>query len=149
MAELKVTSGKAWRTKGEIVKLPSGNIARLKKPDPMSLLAPDGDMPDSLIGFMMSNEDGMDQRPFAEVLPDLLPLLTRIVKAVFIEPRVVDEPTADDEIHANDVSLPDKLWIFSDWLMGDMAAQAGTFPAQQSRDVDAVSNLDPVHTASE
>lgn len=165
MAELKVTSGKAWRTEGTVVKLPSGKVARLRKPDAMSLLAPNGQMPDSLIGFIMDGGIGSGEQSLAEALPEMLPLFDRAVLKTFIEPKVLKNPEPngtgevdleaayaklnDDEIFALDVDFEDKMWIFSDWLMGGMAAQAGTFPAQQSRSMDAVPDLNPVHTASE
>lgn len=132
--DLKVTSGAEWRA-GELVELPSGKVARLRKPDVLALISENGEVPDGLSQFMFGDSKDADM---AEALPAMAPLLNRVTRAAFIEPRIVDEPSKDDEISLEDVAMADKLFIFQ-WLMeGAAGQQAGTFPEEQARNLAAV-----------
>lgn len=143
MGELIVTSPSQWK-QGEVVQLPSGCVARLKRPDVIDLIMDNGKVPDVLMPLIFGNK-GVKQgrQPNAdEITPDmlemLLPTLRKMVKACFVEPRVMDEPD-DNSIGVDDVAFADKLWVFQ-WAIGGQAQVAAGFPKQSARNMVALPN---------
>ena len=137
---LQITSASQWK-QGEVVQLPSGKVAKLKKPDVLDLIMQDGKVPDALAPLIFSNPNAdlsklgqVELTP--EVLTALIPTLNRMVKACFMEPRVADNP-GEDEISVGDVDFKDKLYLFQ-WALGGEGQAATTFPQKQAGSVAGV-----------
>lgn len=130
---LRPTSGADWRrprTEGELIELPSGNRARLRAVSLPTLVAA-GNIPDLLTPLVVrmlgqgidattdtlekalaSAEKGEDDAGAAEAfrqLRDMNEVFDAVCRAIFVEPRIVETPQADDEIAAEDLELADKL----------------------------------------
>lgn len=147
---MEVTSGSVWRA-GEPVKLPSGNVARLVKPEILSLAA-DPDAPDLLIGLVM---DGLKKKKSPAIpeitpknLPDLMKMFNSICRACFRQPRIVEDPKTDDEISIRDVSDFDKIYVFG-WAFGMEGEIARSFRPQPGGDVGTVPGGDEISAAAQ
>lgn len=116
MEELKVTSGKHWRKlrqEGQLVELPSGNVARLR---PVSLIElwRLGKIPDVLTGVVvelltasrLDPERALEKA--AENVKNIADLYVIVCAAAFLEPRIVENPQADNEIAFEDISQEDR-----------------------------------------
>lgn len=142
MADTQVTSAAAWRQpreEGYVVTLPSGNAARLR-PVALDVLITSGSLPDLLTPVAASTlfqerelsaigEQGQVAQQYAE-------LINAVVPAAFLEPRVVENPTADDEISLDDVDFSDKVAVFQLATAGAVALR--TFRERQAASVDAL-----------
>lgn len=135
---MQVTKASAWRA-GQLVQLPSGFVAKLRKPDVLSVIAPDGKVPDGLMGLIMGEEEQAEMEMTPEMLEAMLPMLNNVVRAAFMEPKVVEEPREDkEEIAVEDVDLNDKVFVLN-WAMQGVAP-AKQFPTQQVGGMDPVQN---------
>jgi hypothetical protein len=112
------TSGRSWRIareEGFVVTLPSGNLARIKS-IPLEGLIMSGDIPDLLSSAAATTLwKDVDTETIAndtQLSLRYVELITLITKLALAEPRIVDNPVADDEMSIDDVSFPDKLAIF-------------------------------------
>lgn len=109
-----VTTGREWRKQreeGELETLPSGNVARLRKLSLSSLLKR-GKIPDPLSGMVQRMMTGQKEVADTwEAFQGMLGLLEFICREAFLEPRIVDEPQADDEISMEDVDFDDRLYV--------------------------------------
>ena len=124
--KLEVSSGREWRQpreEGTPVQLPSGHVVALRPPD-LSAMVAHGRVPDFLTGYAVDafhsgiKTPGADGKPFTpEELTNLVHLLDLLCRESFVNPRVVDEPTADDEISLDDLDFLDKLAVLK-WLLG-------------------------------
>lgn len=159
---LRATSGSAWREPrqaGVPVQLPSGNIARLRPVEPQALLK-QGEIIDILTPLvakmLFQGADataetiaqvigdataGTDDNPAqlqeaAARLADLERVCDIVCKAAFVDPRVVDEPQAENEIAPDDIELSDKVHVFTLALRG--AAALRHFRYEPSADVESV-----------
>lgn len=128
---LKPDLGKTWRKKreeGAVGKLPSGRIVRGRTVLPSHILDLGEEVPDTLttlalklfygkalrddvLGFHDTSEDKAQALKVAQALK----IVTR---AFLLEPRVVNEPLADDEIHIDDVEPQDQAFIFDVAFLG-------------------------------
>lgn len=152
-------SGREWRQEreeaqeGYVKELWSGRVARLRPPDLATLLAagqiPDpltdqvyrmvfrGEIAEPLVDMAKADEQGA---PPAEDIQATLALYEVICKAMFVEPRIVDDPQADDEIHIDDVPLVDRIGV---WGLAISTTALGvgrlkSFRLQPAPDVEAV-----------
>lgn len=147
MTDMVVTSGAAWRTT-EIKTLPSGKVARLRKPDVIDLIMGDGTIPDALTPIIMAGLKGeqvTDQIDWAKLTPEqiagLFGLLNKVAAGAFVEPRIVDKPESemgDGEIGIEHVEFNDKNFVFS-WAMGADGGKAARFPSQPAGSVGPIS----------
>lgn len=144
---LQITHASEWK-QGEVVQLPSGKVARLKKPDVLSLITVDGKIPDALGPVLLGASKGQEiTAEFTiESLSGLIPLLDKITKACFIEPRVVDNP-GPDELGTDDISTADKMWLFQSWAFGGAGQAAATFPPKQNGSMATLPNGGRAHSA--
>lgn len=140
--QLTPTPGSAWRKpreQGEIVTLPSGNVARLRPVAVDALLAA-GRIPDLLSGIaaktLWSETDTASIAEQAEQAKGFADLINLIVPLAMMEPRVVAEPAGDGEIALEDVDFSDKIAIFQLATGGSTVLR--TFREQQARNVAAV-----------
>ena len=114
--QLTVTSGAQWRQArvfGELVPLPSGNVARLRK---LSLLGfmRKGKIPDPLSAVI--NEMVAGKRREAadlDTFSDFADLLDLICREAFVEPKIVDDPQEDGEISIEDIDFQDRMAVFN------------------------------------
>lgn len=121
--------------------LPSGNIARLR-PVALDTLLASGDIPDFLtpiVGRMLF-EDQEEGEVFdaGNLVPETVRLIDLVVRASFIEPRVVDDPQADDEIGLADISAQDKGEVFA--LATQPARVLASFSDDQAQGLDPLSD---------
>lgn len=160
---LRATAGSAWREPrqaGIPVQLPSGNIARLRPVEPQALLK-QGEIIDILtplvakmlfqgadasaetiaqvIGDATADGDNTAQlKEAAGKLADLERVCDIVCKAAFVDPRVVDDPQAENEIAPDDIELADKIQVFTLALRG--AAALRHFRYEPNADVESVPN---------
>ena len=158
---LRATTGATWREprqQGVPVQLPSGNIARLRPVEPQRLLA-QGEIIDILtplvakmlfqgadasaetiaqvLGDAAGDGDNVAQlQDAAGKLADLERVCDIVCKAAFVDPCVVDEPTAANEIGPDDIELADKVHVFTLALRG--AAALRHFRYEPNADVESV-----------
>jgi hypothetical protein len=118
----RATPGASWRAErnGVVKMLLSGKRAKLRAVD-VSLLLLQGNIPDLLTPQVVKMFYGPDQETPARsdialktgIEPDELPIINLICRSAFVEPRIVDEPIADDEIAIDDVDLYDRLQVYN------------------------------------
>lgn len=157
---LRPTSGKEWRTArttGTPIQLPhSGHIAIVRPVEPGQLIK-QGEVLDILsplvstmlfegtdaglaqIQQAVSDASGDDptalQRAIAN-LGSLERMCDIVCRAAFLNPRIVDDPQADDEIALDDLALQDKIHVTNLSLAGAIALER--FRYQPAPDVAAV-----------
>jgi len=139
------TAGADWRTdrQGFVKTLLSGKRARLRAVD-VGLLALSGEIPDFLtpmvLKMLFGGEDAEPELDSIEaalgISGDMLPLINLICRAAFVEPRIVDDPQATDEISIDDVALEDRLMVFQLVIQGVEALRR--FRYEPAADVGAV-----------
>ena len=119
------TRGTDWRKareEGFILTLPSGNAARIR-PVALDVLLRNGEIPDLLTPFVAQMVyEGVDTGELDKLLSvekltesstEMLTLIDAVVTAAFVEPHIVENPQADDEIAIEDVELADRGTVFS------------------------------------
>jgi hypothetical protein len=119
------TKGVDWRKpreEGFVLALPSGNSARIR-PVALDVLLRNGEIPDLLTPFVAQmvysgvDTDELDKllspEKLTEQSTEMLGLIDAVVTAAFVDPRIVAEPQADDEISIVDVELADRGTVFS------------------------------------
>jgi len=137
------------RVEGEPVQLPSGFVAKLRRLDPISMLAPDGSLPDSLLDIadQASNEQGGIASQLESYIK-MKPVLDRLVKATFVTPIVGDEPDPENgQISLDAVSMADKLFVMS-WVFGEMNNLALSFPEKPDGNLGTVSDSEGIRAAA-
>lgn len=134
-----ITSATQWKS-GEIVQLPSGKVAKLRRPDALSLLLHDGRLPDALgpLIFGGKNEGAGVIELTPESLTALVPILDQLTVACFVEPSVVERHESDksagqgdDVLVPSDIAFNDKLFLFQ-WVFGEAGTLAGRFPVESA-----------------
>lgn len=144
MTRLKPTSGKQWRRpreEGYAVTLPSGNVAVIR-PVALDVMLQRGEIPDLLTPIAASmlwketevDADTVEREPALALR--MMELFDVVARAAFLEPRIVDEPEAHDEIAPADLSLEDKGWVFQ--LAIQPARVLATFCEKQAAGVGSV-----------
>ncbi|MBX3081719.1 MAG: hypothetical protein KF716_08785 [Anaerolineae bacterium] len=118
---LNVTSAREWRKlrkEGVLVSLPSGMVARLRPVSLMDLLR-SGGIPETLgpmVADLLINGEVTAPREAltADLVATAADLYTRVCKAAFVAPAIVDKPTDDaDEIEMEDVSQSDREFVLA------------------------------------
>jgi len=135
---MEITKGSAWRTT-EDVELPSGNVARLRKPDVLALIMSNGEIPDVLSAQLLAGMQGgaapKQIELTAENVSGLLEVVNTVTRASFVLPRIVDKPEAEmteDEIGIEHVAFNDRVFVLK-WAMGGSIAAAQRFPDSPAR----------------
>jgi hypothetical protein len=153
------TKGVDWRKpreEGFVLALPSGNSARIR-PVALDVLLRNGEIPDLLTPFVAQmvysgvDTDELDKLLSPEVLTEqsteMLGLIDAVVTAAFVEPRIVAEPQADDEISIADVELADRGTVFS--LAVLPANDLRRFLERQAASVESIQDGDGDGTETE
>lgn len=114
--EPSVTIGADWRRPREVgylVKLPSGHIARIRPVGP-EVFTRLSRIP-VMLGEVMTNPDADMEIDFSspDKLKDWLEVINAITAGCMVNPRIVETPTADDEITIDDVDISDRAFLFA------------------------------------
>lgn len=127
-----VTPISEWEPQAEEVTLPSGKVVKLKRPDLVSMISGEGDVPDVLSNMILSMVNGsggskeIDINP--ETLPQIMSSLNVIAKACFVEPLLWDNPQRDEtHIPVSWVTFGDKGFVMA-WALGGQYEPVKTFP---------------------
>lgn len=147
------TSGAVWRQpreQGYTVTLPSGNVATLRPVALDSLLAA-GEIPD-LLSPVVAKTLWAETEPAAlaeqgELAKGFLELIALVVPLAMMEPIVVNEPRADNEIALDDIELADKVGIFN--LATGGASVLKSFLAEETKRLDAISDRENLRPETE
>ena len=122
--ELLVTLGakmREMREQGAVTPFPSGNNYRVRTVGAAHLLRR-GNLPNILLSYVIDaiyngvTDEKMDVfmalQEREEHARDFLKSLQIICEEIFMEPRVVENPQADNEISIDDIALVDQGWAF-------------------------------------
>jgi len=143
--KLEVVSGKEWRREREeglLERLPSGKVARLRKLSLLSLMER-GKIPDPLSGLISEMIGGGKKLAVnLDVFQDFAEILKLVCMAAFVEPRIVEDPQADDEIGIEDVGFNDRLHVFN-WCQEEIRFLT-PFRPQSEGNVEVVESGDDV-----
>jgi hypothetical protein len=126
---LQPTPASEWRQprqEGFVIQLPSGRSARIR-PVALDVLIASGEIPNLLLPIAseilwvdsarrFDTDDPVEfkERGLGEAVPDYFKLISMVVPAALLEPRVAPEgqEPADDEITLADIDSVDKVTIF-------------------------------------
>jgi hypothetical protein len=155
MSNLILTPASEWRNKAELVKMPSGRVAKLRRANLLTMIRDGENVPNFLATKVTERLSG--RKPANAAAPDSLEMARSavdsvffIAKAVFVYPRLVDgEPQADDEVCIADVPESDLAFAAS-YATGDAAVidAVATFRRQAQADVESVQPGESVVAAS-
>lgn len=146
---LHATNGAEWRKireEGELFQLPSSNNWIRLRPVAIDALMIAGKIPDfltPLAASMLWNPQWIQQDEAKRILEEAksareyVELINIIVPAAVMEPKIVDNPQADDEISLGDLDIHDKFFIFNS--AKQPAGWLHRFRAEQA------ANVEPVH----
>lgn len=133
------TTGKEWRTpreEGYLIILPSDNVARIR-PVALDVMISSGILHDELTPLAAKTiwtEIDVDKiADVTEMATGMAELFGVVCKAAFLEPKIVDDPTEEDEISLDDLSFEDKASVFQ--LAIQPARVLEKFRDKQARDV--------------
>lgn len=146
--ELKPTLGKQlrqMREQGVVLPFPSGNNYRVRVVGAANLLRR-GSLPNVLLSFVTDAiyhgvtaekiDAFMSLQDKEQYAKEFLDSLQICCEEVFLEPRIVDKPTKDDEISIADLVLQDQAWAFD--LAFGFARELRPFRHEQESDVVSV-----------
>jgi hypothetical protein len=145
MDELKVTSAKQWRKmreEGQIIKLPSGFVARLR-PLSLEVLWRSGRLPNQLTTLVAELIRQGSYTPASETFARdaelFVDLQVIMLQEIFMEPKVVE--VIDDqetEILFEDITGEDREWALT-WAQAPQRALA-SFRKEQERALESSSD---------
>lgn len=148
-----VTSGRAWRKdreEGTLLTLPvSGNVARVRSID-ATIVAMTGRIPDGLTPIVVAALEGkspdeeFDKLEKVERFKKQVEFAYVVCRVAFTEPRIVDQPSTDDEIAQDDLHPLDALFVVR-WL-NRAAGDLDFFRSEQDQHVESIPPLpaDPI-----
>lgn len=122
------------RDEGQEVRLPSGNVARLRRVHILDL-AEQGAIPAPLAGLVSQMTRARKTTIDMEEMGEYLGLVNLVVKASFTEPPVGDEAT-ETQLGVDEISTVDRLAVFA-WNHPEGEQFLRGFRAKQARVVDA------------
>jgi hypothetical protein len=114
-----VTSGAKWRERrenGVLMEFPmTGNIARIRPLD-MDFFLKQGRVHNILEGAVFEELTEKEVTALSEsefeAFQRTLDFLNEVVRHCFVEPKIVDDPKADNEISIADITLDEKYFLF-------------------------------------
>lgn len=142
------TNGAEWRKvreEGYFVQLPSSLSWVKLRPVAIDALMISGRIPDLLTPLASSHlwaprwiaqDEAKQLMAEAKSAREYTELISIIVRAAMLEPKIVDVPQADDEITLDDLDIHDKFNIFN--LMTQPLGWLRRFRDEQSADVEPV-----------
>lgn len=147
MTELIPTPASYWRDaydNGKIVQLPSGAVVRLR-PCYITHFARSGSIPDALLALTAqtvtdtksgNRDEESERQRQVKIMVENTELAYRLCKMMFVYPRVVDQPSADDEISFDMIDPVDATYIVS--LFNKPVEELRSFRHEQAADVAGV-----------
>lgn len=157
--EIKPTSGRAMREMreaGMVLPFPSGNYYRVRSVGAPRLLRR-GKLPNVLLSFVTDAIwNGMDEEKLdkfrtlqerEELGLEFLDSLRIVCEEMFMEPRIVENPQADDEISIEDLAIIDQ-WVAFERAFG-LVREYLPFRPEPATDVAVVAQLEDVPQASQ
>lgn len=116
-----VTKAIDWGSNADVVTLPSGNVAQLRKVDPFMLMQENGEIPNALasaIDKFMNDKTPKGDRPPVNPgeLEAFIKLLGRVCVAAFVSPPASFDGQAGT-VGVEKIAFEDKMFIF-DWSLG-------------------------------
>lgn len=136
------TKGIEWRRpreEGYLILLPSGNTVKLR-PVALDVMISSGILHDELTPLaartMWTEIDADKIADVTEMATGMAELFGVVCKAAFLEPKVVDEASADDEIELGDISFEDKATVFQLAIQPSRVLEK--FCAEQARNVASI-----------
>ena len=146
---LQPTSGRAWREKqrahreqGVAIELPSGFTAQLRALD-FSIMIKMGKLPNSLLGLVMEQFIGGKKKAEIDAVKNFeeyQQLLDAVTETAFVSPRIVENPTKEDEISIDDVDDVDKQFCMT--VLGKSARDLERFRDKQIAAMESVRDSD-------
>jgi hypothetical protein len=152
MMQKHATSGAAWRKtreEGLPVTFPSGKVAALRNVNLASLLAK-GIISDALtpiVAELLNGGKAAEKLKPEQLFKAQIALQEAVCKLAFVNPRIVDEPQADDEISIDDVAHIDQEFALA-LLQTPVERLAETFRQTETPHVESVSEGEAVPDAS-
>lgn len=161
--QLKPDLGKEWRKvreEGAVGRLPSGRLVRGRPVRPLHILELGEDVPDILTSLALKlfygNVKGEEIFTFHatnENVEQALKVgksLQIVTRAFLLEPHIVDEPLADDEIYIDDVTPADQAFIFDCAFMeADALSRFLQTTIEQDNDLQALPEGEAVRQTTE
>lgn len=142
--ELKLTPASSWGDNTELVELPSGKVAKLRRLNVLMMLERGGDdVPNFLKVYMLRKIKGqkVSNNPMdgVEDAREAVRMIAFLAKQVFAYPRLVDVVQADDEVCIDAISEVD-LSFAAAYALGDRSVvnQLESFRAEAQSDVEPV-----------
>lgn len=141
-------SAAAFR-RSEELKLPSGLVVEVRKPDITRLVmeSPDGNVPSFVVGQVIAQLSGKgggteEWQPTADDLPVLSRFMDMVVKAALVWPViVVGEPDYEaGQINIQDLDEQDRAVLFG-WGLPGQAAAVARFREERAGSVESVSDV--------
>lgn len=141
-----LVTGKSLREKRtKLVKLPSltgDDRVLLRRPNLLEFVkvSPDGQPLDFISGIVLdgikrSQENGGEKVEIrlpqmdVKTITDWRAAMDTVCRLAFVNPKIVDNPSADDEIAIWDIDDTDKSFVLK-WVLGGNGAAAATFPEE-------------------
>lgn len=145
--QLTVTPASAWKRKTEVVQLPSGAVAELKKPSVISLALRGGRLPESLSAIVFDSLNGRKRQDTENWKPEnpgeIADLMDVICTGAFVNPAIVEQPDYEaGQISIEDVQEEDKLWVLN-WagVGGGELPSARRSPDEQTGSIPVARNV--------
>ena len=95
-----------------------------------------GKLPENLVKAMLSQRNPAAAAEAASITPeqfkDLFKFMRDVIVATVVEPRIVENATAEDEISPDDVPLDDAMFVFQWALAGGAVPAAQKAKLQES-----------------
>ena len=130
-----VTGIGVWRERrgaGELVELPSGNVARLRRVHVLDL-AEQGQIPDPLVGMAAELVSGSKKALTAADLTRYVDVVNLVCRAAFVEPTVGDKGT-NSQLAVGELEMGDRLAVYN-W--SHSGGRLRKFRPEQAESVDA------------
>jgi hypothetical protein len=146
-------NGKEWRKAREDgieFKFPSGMVANIK-PVGVDLFLKLGRVPDfltpALIEALEIGKSAIPQRKTLEDEQSWIEFVDSVAELAFVHPRIVKEPSGEDEIALEDVEWGDKIALVE--LLGSPRRKLESFRSQPNSDVPSVGDVTGPPTVTE
>lgn len=152
--DLVVTSAKklrGMRETGVAMPFPSGNVYRVRPPTVAGLLKR-GDLPNVLLAFVVdafyNGTNAAKVQAFLSVQDkrenalDLLNSFRIVCEEMWMEPKIVANPQADNEVAIDDIPAEDQLFAFQVTFLGVEAVRP--FRSESERGVESISGAENV-----
>jgi hypothetical protein len=121
--EIQVSSAKEIRARAEkrnktrLIKLSTGLVIEIGNPQPEELIS-NGYLPaDLVMHAIKASKEGKEVSSEGK-LPEYIAMVNSVVKAIVVNPKIVDQEPKENEILVSDLSLEEKTEIFNEWSKG-------------------------------